>query len=388
MSDNKNTICAFPWHWYSIDTGFGWWRSCPRAEYKKLEDLNFNNHDSLIEQRKNLRAGVEDNTCKLCWESQRVGAKSYRQVLGQDHVPKNVEQDIVPVPRTIEIKFANLCNLKCVFCSSNCSSLWEIDDPVHPSRLGTHRGPEVAKKILDFCDTNYANIDTFQLFGGEPVLHKEFGDLFDLILSKPDSDGQKEISFSTNMYYNETYRQTFENRIQSVLDRGHKLFMRFSIDGVGEQGEYLRTGMQWQKFEDNLKSFMDRFHDHPNIGRTKCNIALNITNIVYLDTIMEYLHKLGYSNVQPHYNYVGKPKHFYVQSYGTRLNSAIDIIKQQNYYGYDSYKTHVIDLLDSMKHIDPDLQEIEKGKNWLDKYDLTVNKQFLKVFPLNEYMYD
>lgn len=379
-------ICAFPWHMYSIDTGFGWWRSCPRADYKPLNDLNFYNHSELIEQRNQLRNNIEHPTCWRCWDAEKDGAKSYRQVLNMDYAHKQSYNNIVEVPELLEIKFSNLCNLKCVFCSSNCSSLWEIDDPVDTKKLGKYRGPEVAKKILEFADTHYDKIKIFQLFGGEPVLHKEFDQIFDLILSKPFS--KKTISFSTNMYYNDTYRKNFEDKIEKVLDKGHDLFMRFSIDGMYNQGEYLRTGMSWNRFEDNLDSFMERFQDHPAIGRMRCNIALNITNLVYLDKIMHFIDDKGYTNVEPHYNYVHKPEYFYLKSYGSRLTRAIEIIKSQDYRRFDKYKTHVIDLASSMSKLQPSLPLIQAGKDWLDNYDKTVNSNFLELFPLNEYMYN
>ena len=373
---------------YSIDTGFGKWRSCPRAEYKPLNDLNFFNHDELISQRNSLRNNVEHPTCVKCWDAEHNNAKSYRQVLKQDHAHQYTPLDIVKVPEVLEIKFSNLCNLKCIMCSSNCSSLWETDQPIDPATLGSLRGDIVAKKILEFADTHYKDIKTFQLFGGEPVLHKEFDQIFDLLLSKPASDGQKTISFSTNMYYNDKIRQTFEDKIEAALDNGHNLYMRFSIDGMYEQGEYVRTGMNWNRFEKNLDSFMIRFQDRPNIGKMKCNIALNITNLVYLDQIMKFLKEKNYKNVVPHYNYVHKPEHFYIKTYGHRLQSAIDIIKKQDYHGFDTYKTHVLDLATSMSHLTPDVEEIVRGKSWLDKYDSQSGKNFLDLFPLNEYMFD
>lgn len=387
MNENKN-ICNFPWEMYSIDTGFGWYRTCPRSDYKKLDDLNFYNHSEIIRQRQELRNDIQCNTCWRCWDSENKGAKSYRQVLQTDKIPPNVQQDTIKSPKILEIKFSNLCNLKCVFCSSNCSSLWEIDDPIDPSRLGKYRGPEVGQAIVKFASDHYKNIETFQLFGGEPVLIKEFDQLFDLIISRPISEGKKTISFSTNMYYPESYRKRFEDRIQTVLDMGHSLYYRFSIDAVGKQGEYLREGLNWDRMERNLDSFMNKFHDHPNIGRTRCNIALNITNIVYLDTMMEFLHKKGWKNVEPHYNYVAKPEHFYVQSYGSRLTKAIEIIKEQNFYEFEKYKTHVLDLLKSMQHLPPDLKEIKNAKLWLDKYDTRTNNDFLRLFPRNRFMFD
>lgn len=387
--NNKDTICTFPWEMYSIDTGFGTWRCCPRVPYQKLEDLNFNNHDKLIQLRQDLRNGVKNELCNDCWYAQERGAKSYKEVLGVNYAHKDVERDLMTDGHKIlEIKFSNLCNLRCVFCNSRSSSLWEDEQPLGPESFGPIRGEAANTELMKYIDKNYANIKMFQLFGGEPVLHKQFNDIFDIILSKPASDGQKEISFSTNLYYNEKYQKKFEDNIKKCLDKGHKLYMRMSIDGVYEQGSYLREGINWNVFERNLDSFMSQFHDWPDFGRLKCNIALNASNIMYLDTIMQYLDDRNLYNVEPHYNYVSNPNYFYVQTYGTRLQRAIDIIKEQDYRKYDKYKQHVLELLQSMVHLQPEHDVIASGKSWLDAYDARTGKDFLKLFPLNEYMYN
>lgn len=388
MADNSKTICTFPWEMYSIDTGFGWYRCCPRVPYQKLEDTDFANHDKLIQLRQDLRNGVKNSLCNDCWHAEDNGAKSYKQVLETDRFHKNFEQDKLQGHKILEVKFSNLCNLRCIFCGSGCSSLWENEQPLDEKEFGPLRGEMAAAAILDYADKNYKDIRMFQLFGGEPVLHKQFDDIFKLILSKPESDGQKEISFSTNLYYNETYRSKFENNIKECLNRGHKLYMRMSIDGIHQQGSYLREGLNWDLFERNMDSFMEQFHDWPNFGRLRCNIALNATNILYLDTIMQFLDNKGYYNVDPHYNYVSNPKYFYVQTYGRRLEKAIDIIKSQNYRIYGKYKDHVLSLLQSMTHLEPDLNTIAEGKEWLNNYDRRVNQDFLKLFPLNEYMFN
>ena len=385
---NKDTICTFPWEMYSIDTGFGTWRCCPRVPYQKLEDTNFHNHDALIKLRQDLRNGVKNDLCKDCWHAQENGAKRYKEVLGVNYAHKDSDKDVLTGHKILEIKFSNLCNLRCVFCNSYSSSLWEDEQPLDPKEFGKLRGEEANKALLDYADKNFKDIRTFQLFGGEPVLHKQFNDVFDLILRKPESDGQKEISFSTNLYYNETYQKRFETNIKECLNRGHKLYMRMSIDGVYDQGSYLRHGLDWNVFERNLDSFMEQFHDWPNFVRLRCNIALNASNIMYLDTIMHYLDDRGLHNVEPHYNYVSNPKHFYIQTYGRRLQKAIDVIKDQDYRGYTKYKDHVLSLLSSMTHLEPHHEEISKGKNWLDKYDSKTGQNFLKLFPLNEFMYN
>ena len=164
--------------------------------------------------------------------------------------------------------------------------------------------------------------------------------------------------------------------------------MRISIDGLKEQGEYLRTGLDWNVFEKNLFSFTEKFLDYPNLGRIKCNIALNITNLVYLDRIMDYLHSNNFGSITPHYNYVGKPERFMLQSYGKKLSTARKIIEKQNFYTFNTYKEHVLSLIGSMEKIEPDMNAIKDCKEWIDQYDQGRTNKFLDLFPDNAYMFE
>ena len=388
MHIEKTTFCTFPWEMYSVDSGFGWWRPCPRIDYQTLDDTKFFNHDRLVELRKNLREGVKDTLCNRCWKDEERGVKSYRQVLAQDMRPENYQTDYLSVPKIFEVKFSNLCNLKCVFCTNKCSSLWEAENPIEKSEYGQIHGDAVGRDLLRYFQDNYQEIQTIQIFGGEPVLHPEFAELVGILANAPASFAKKELSFSTNLFFTKDRRAKFLNQLEEVLGAGHKLYLRISIDGVAEQGEYLRTGLKWNVFHENLMALRDVLRRHSNLGRIKCNIALNILNLTSLDIIMKYLTDNELEWVEPHYNYVGKPEKFMMQSYGERLQKAVTLISEQDFHGYEKYKTHVLRLISSMVHLSPDLRAIDECQEWLRTYDQKTGKKFLELFPRNEFMFE
>ena len=388
ISENniKDVICTFPWEMYSIDTGFGVWRPCPRIDYLKVEDKEFNNHKRLIELRKNLRSGVKDPLCNKCWDDQEQGVKSYRQVLKVDHAPHNVESDKIRAPKIFEIKFSNLCNLKCVFCSSLCSSLWEQDIPVPSNQIGPIRGNELSSSCVDFFRSNFDDIEVIQIFGGEPLLHPEFYEIMDYILEKKSSK-MKTISFSTNFYFPKNVREKFERYCDKLLKQGHKFYLRISIDGVFEKGEYLRTGLKWENFDQNFKSFEEKFGQAENFGRLRCNIALNALNLLSLHEIMKYINDSKFDFIEPHYNYIGKPERFMMKSYGKKLAYAKEQILTQNFYSYEQYKKHVLELIDSIISLEPNHTSIADCKKWLIEYDGKTGKSFQSTFPENDYLF-
>ena len=226
--------------------------------------------------------------------------------------------------------------------------------------------------------------------GGEPALQPEFYQIVDLFLNNtPDWVGQKELTFSTNTFYPEAYRKKFEGAIQSVLDAGHTVFPRLSLDGVGEKQSYQRTGLKWDKFEYNLLSFLQKFNKSTTgIKKIRANIALNILNLVYCDEIVQYLDSIGYGDIEPHYNYIVKPEMFYMRHWGNLLNDAVEQIQQQDFLKHSQYKDHIIKMASSFTNLEPNLEHIKKTREWIDTYDNKTGFVFDSIFEKNRYMFN
>jgi hypothetical protein len=217
MDDGSSTICSFPWEMYSIDVGFGWWRPCPRIDYQKLDDSHFFNHERLKLLRKNLKSGVKDQLCERCWSDEKNGLKSYRQVLNQDRVPENIEQVEVDNPKIFEIKFQNFCNLKCLFCSRNCSSQWEEVQPFEDSELGSMRGNVALEASFDYLEKNMSKLRTVQVFGGEPVLHSEFPRLVEKLIQLAPEGGKNSVLAPISSFQKRSCRIFWINSTESCL---------------------------------------------------------------------------------------------------------------------------------------------------------------------------
>ena len=244
--------------------------------------------------------------------------------------------------------------------------------------------------ILEWLKENFRHVDSIMFLGGEPALQPEFYQIVDLFLdNNPDKVGSKELTFSTNTFYPESYRNKFETAIQKVLNAGHTVFPRISLDGVGDKQSYQRTGLKWNKFEYNMLSFLEKFNpDTTGIKKIKANIALNVLNLVYCDEIVHYLDSVGYGNIEPHYNYIVKPEMFYMRHWGSLLNNAVKIIEQQDFLEHKVYKDHILKMAKSFTNLEPNIEHIKKTKEWLDNYDKKTGFKFDSVFEKNRYMFN
>lgn len=394
--ENKNTICAYPWTWFSFNVDYGMWRSCPRSEYRwfqsESEVDDFFNNKTEQKIRSDLYSGKRNSNCIDCYTAEDQGGMSYRQVLKKDYEVSNASSTVVKAPNVIELKFSNLCNLKCVFCASVCSSLWEheVGLPEHITTNQKVSSEYMRKSIFSWLKKNIKHVDSIMYLGGEPAIQPEFYEIVDLLLNNtPEWIGQKELTFSTNTYYPEAYREKFETAIQKVLDAGHTVFPRISLDGIGEKQSYQRTNLRWDHFEKNMLSFLGKFNTRtPGIKKIRANIALNIVNLIYCAEIVQYLDSVGFSEIEPHYNYIVKPEMFYMRHWGSKLNDAIDIIEKQDFGKHNVYKDHIIKMAKSFTNLQPDMDHIRKTKEWIDNYDKKQGFDFNKVFPDNRYMFD
>lgn len=394
--NNTDTICAYPWTWFSFNVDYGMWRSCPRSEYRwfqtESEVDNFFNTKTEQKIRSDLYNGIRNSNCGDCYTAEDSGGLSYRKVLKKDYAVKNASSVNVVAPKVIELKFSNLCNLKCVFCASVCSSLWEHETGLPQQYIDNQKVPAdyMRKSIFNWLDTNINEVDSIMYLGGEPAIQKEFYEIVDILLkNSPDKIGRKELTFSTNTYYPEAYRKKFETALQNVLDAGHTVFPRISLDGIGNKQSYQRTNLKWDHFEHNMLSFLEKFNTTtPGIKKIRANIALNIVNLVYCGEIVQYLDSVGFGDIEPHYNYIVRPEMFYMRHWGNKLNTAIDIIQQQDFKKHSVYKDHIIKMAKSFTNLEPNLDHINNTKKWLDEYDSKQGFNFLEMFPENRYMFD
>lgn len=394
--ENKNTICEYPWTWFSFNIDYGMWRSCPRSEYRwfqsESEVDDFFNNKTEQKIRSDLYSGKRNSNCVDCYTAEDQGGMSYRQVLKKDYEVNNASSTVVKAPKVIELKFSNLCNLKCVFCASVCSSLWEheVGLPEHIITNQKVSSEYMRESIFSWLKENIQHVDSIMYLGGEPAIQPEFYEIVDLLVDNgPDIIGQKELTFSTNTYYPKAYREKFETAIQKVLDAGHTVFPRISLDGIGEKQSYQRTNLRWDHFEKNMLSFLKKFNTKtPGIKKIRANIALNIVNLIYCAEIVQYLDSVGFSEIEPHYNYIVKPEMFYMRNWGSKLNDAITIIEKQDFGKHSVYKDHIIKMAKSFTNLEPDLDHIRNTKNWLDQYDKKHGLNFAETFPENRYMFN
>lgn len=137
------TFCMMPWvHLHVTQTGFV--TPCCQAPWDQKTAFGSVNEAPIEEIwngreirrfRKNMLKGKPDERCKVCYQKEKNGFQSLRNVTNTDYAHKvnlvNTTQKDGSLPGVkpvyIDIRFSNVCNFKCRICGPWSSSQWHND---------------------------------------------------------------------------------------------------------------------------------------------------------------------------------------------------------------------------------------------------------------------
>ena len=155
-----------------------------------------------------------------------------------------------------DIRFSNLCNLRCRSCGHIFSSQWYQDQ----ARLA---GPEwkhqnqvlnyAGRTELDMWEQLEPHLDYVEQIyfaGGEPLLMEEHYRILDELVRRK--------RFDVRLIYNTNFTHT-DLKGQSVFDywrRFKSVAVGASLDASGARGEYIRKGTVWENVERNRTNML------------------------------------------------------------------------------------------------------------------------------------
>lgn len=262
----SRVFCIYPWiHLHAYPTGEAW--PCCHAEMavgpvgncrdNTLAEIA--NSDAMRQLRNDMLTETPNKYCTRCYEQEESGFFSGRRSANKHHGHNikeiyTTEQDgtVDPFVMTYwDIRFSNLCNLKCRSCGHIFSSQWYQDQ----ARLA---GPEWARKhqVLNIAGRSEQDmwqqllphidyVEQIYFAGGEPLLmHEHYQILEELV---------KRGLFHVRLIYNTNFTHT-HLKDRSVFEYW-KLFdsvsVGASLDGAEEYAEYIRKGSNWDQIERN-----------------------------------------------------------------------------------------------------------------------------------------
>ena len=212
--------------------------------------------DKVAEVKRKMLNDEKVEECNYCYglegenQTSTSGRTSFNKTLFNKLDLKKEEPEFI----YWDIRITNLCNFKCRMCNPELSSEWKEDW----AKLGLEDTQDkvitVDRKNRFFSDLqeHYKYVKHIYFAGGEPFLssqhYKILDDLRSLNLEK-----QVEIRVNTNLSIR-TYKK---KRVLDYYEGFDNVFFGFSIDGSYGIGEYIRKGLNYTEWKENVKEYVE-----------------------------------------------------------------------------------------------------------------------------------
>lgn len=271
LFENQN-FCIYPWlHMYVGPSG-SVGPCCGANGYSKDTTLGSTHNHSLKEiwndqPMRDLRLRMINNQpsdgCKRCYEQESAGFFSMRNSANKHHGHHINRVDTTKPDGSVDdfsmvywdVRFSNLCNLRCRSCGPEFSSSWYQDQlKLAPNYADSHKPlifagkyeTDLWEQLIDHID----DVEQIYFAGGEPMMMDEHYRILEEL--------ERRDKFDVRLIYNTNFTQT-RLKDRSVFDYWKKfksVAVGASLDDMGIRGEYIRKGTVWSEVEQNRRLMM------------------------------------------------------------------------------------------------------------------------------------
>jgi len=252
-----------------IDTAGG------AGEFRPLPLDEWWNSEHVRRVRRQWLQGEVPAECEVC-DKRLLNTSVYRDYFGhlfgdlRDAIQHNTQPDgtTTLAPISWDYRYSNVCNFTCRMCGDMLSSRWEIEvqknnmvdwsNPKNSWMKPANRHairhfvrntviPEFASAIED------RSVREIYWVGGEPLLYDEHWRFMRRIVELGYAD-QVRVRYNTNL----SYMGDRQGTLWDLLDHFPHWEICASLDGTGEIGEYVRTGLDYDSFVANFRQGQQR----------------------------------------------------------------------------------------------------------------------------------
>jgi molybdenum cofactor biosynthesis enzyme MoaA len=213
--------------------------------------------------------------------------------------------------RSADYRLGNTCNLQCRMCNPASTKLWirewrelkpggeRIPDSIMNQFLSYDwiDSPEI---ILDLKEKS-KTLTHIHFAGGEPMLAKQMGEFLRICI---DSGNSKNITITYNT--NGTLLPENITKLWKYF-KGIKLLV--SIDATKELNSYIRHPSKWESIDKTLQSVEENYKDL-NIIECMVSTTVQILNVLYLETLYQYLSQFSFIVPVPNLVNLHTPTYF------------------------------------------------------------------------------
>jgi len=215
--------------------------------------------------RNRLLDGQSLTACHKCYKDEHDGVLSFRQrhnlraaiFPGDDFAPS--VQEVLPrvlswkKPRFYHVSLSNLCNMACMMCDPKHSSLlatmYQKHQMIPRDRPVLQDWTQDERVWQNFVQHLLSNPDILclHLMGGEPMYHKKFLELLDVLIAHDHRDFV--LSIVTN-------GSVFDQAVLQRLRQFREVIIEISIESLDASNDYIRYPSRYQHIQKNIEHYL------------------------------------------------------------------------------------------------------------------------------------
>ena len=294
----NNTFCVLPWMHVATTPG-GSYRVCCNSNSKnnklKLDgaQLKVNKHgyqelhksETLQEIRRQMLAGERPDTCSRCFSQEDAGVRSSREIYNEVWADeREYKQDDEIVPRYIDLRLGNMCNLKCRMCNPYSSDQWVKEwEEIHGAFPEDEHNWLTNMNWPEYSGTDkhlkemMSSVEEIYFTGGEPTIIKRHDQLLDYCI-------EHDLAKNIRLKYN-TNLTNVPVRLIEKWEHFKHLRLNCSIDGIGALNDYIRYPSKWRGISKNYKRVLDIDASNRVVD---IHTTVQVTNILHLHKFIEH----------------------------------------------------------------------------------------------------
>ena len=273
------------------------------------------NGKSVKTFRKKLLQGHKDKRCAVCYDKEKAGKSSMRTETLEKyptyaktvHDATDSDGNTTLRPVYLDLRFSNVCNLRCRTCWHGASSSWFEEAKILKNTAGeqalikaTSNNPKVLKNIL----THSSEPAEIYFAGGEPLMMEEhYQLLMELIKIK---------QTNTLLRYNSNLSilKFKEFDLCDLWKKFKYVKLAVSVDATETLGNYIRKGVRWEKLISNIRLLKK---ECPHI-QIEIAPTISILNINSFGKMHQYFVEEGLIQIDSIYlNLLNRPRNYNIQ---------------------------------------------------------------------------
>ena len=381
--------CSKSWTDINIDFENRTVRHCCKTspyDFPDVLDVEFISNSDKIKSRRQLSMeGIQHEDCQSCWNDYAIGKSAYRDWANRwthDFVANHKIDSNDRYVHYIEIKPDRICDMSCIYCSAYSSSKIAQEEGVIYLNKTDDRDYNTFKKwisnFLNRKDLQHTQI-IFVFLGGEPTASEKFYELTEYI--EQQAVLHEHLNVRLEICTNANSKKFLMDKIIDKMDRSRLNWaIGISNESYGRDAELIRYGLNWQRFCQNFKTYIQ----HP---KTELIVLSPTINIFSLKTFGDYVTWVfdQFKNLAPHKeftwygNFISWPNEMDISalppSYKIYVENAEEIFKKNLDNPQWQYQDNFLEFIKQVK--------TRIGQNYQENYrdiarDFLEKKQKIK----------